>query len=57
MKDTKTGRFVTVKGVGALAGSGFKVRSGVDLTKPIAKQAFKDPAPRSTVGRGTPKRA
>lgn len=41
VRDSRTGRLVTVKGAGALKGSGFTIRQGVDLTKPIAKQALK----------------
>ena len=41
VRDAKTGRFVTVKGAGALKGSPFAIKKGVDLTKPIAKQALK----------------
>lgn len=40
VRDSKSGRFVTVRGVGALKGH-LKVKKGVDLTKPIASQAMK----------------
>jgi hypothetical protein len=42
VRDSRTGRLVTVKGAGALKGSGFTIRQGIDLTKPIARQALKD---------------
>lgn len=41
VRDAKTGKLVTVKGVGALKGSKFSIRKGFDLTKPIASQALK----------------
>ncbi len=41
LRDPKTGRLVTVRGLGALKDSKFAIRKGVDLTKPIAKQALK----------------
>lgn len=40
VRDSKSGRFVTVRGVGALKGH-LSIRKGVDLTKPIAAQAGK----------------
>jgi PIN domain nuclease of toxin-antitoxin system len=40
VRDAKTGQYVTVKGVGALEGSDFKIKKGVSLLKPIAKQAL-----------------
>ena len=42
VRDAKTGRVVTVKGVGALKGSGLKIKKGVSLLKPIAKQALSE---------------
>lgn len=39
VRDTKTGRLVTVFGVGAL--KSLTLKKGVDLTKPIASQALK----------------
>lgn len=51
VRDSKSGRFVTVRGVGALKGH-LTIKKSVDLTKPIASQAMKgsrgtkrDPAP------------
>jgi hypothetical protein len=41
IRNAKTGQFVTVKGAGALKGSSFKIKKGVDLTKPIARQALR----------------
>lgn len=40
VRDSKAGQFVTVHGAGALKGH-LTIRKGVDLTKPIASQAFK----------------
>jgi len=40
VRNTKTGQFVTVRGVGALKGQ-LSLKKGVDLTKPIASQALK----------------
>lgn len=41
VRDTRTGKFVTVRGAGSLKDSKFAVKKGVDLTKPIAKQVLK----------------
>ncbi|WP_162939665.1 hypothetical protein [Neorhizobium sp. NCHU2750] len=41
VRNSRTGQFVTVKGAGALKGSELAIKRGVDLTKPIAKQALK----------------
>ncbi|WP_161992832.1 hypothetical protein [Aureimonas leprariae] len=38
VRDSKSGRFVTVRGVGALKGR-LAIRKDVDLTEPIASQA------------------
>jgi hypothetical protein len=40
VRNAKTGQPVTVKGVGALKGNNFKIKKGVSLLKPIAKQAL-----------------
>jgi hypothetical protein len=40
VRDSKSGRFVTVRGAGALKGH-LSLRRDVDLTKPIASQAMK----------------
>lgn len=42
VRSAKTGRLITVRGAGALKGSKFSIRRGLDLTKPIASQALKD---------------
>jgi hypothetical protein len=51
VRDSKSGRYVTVRGAGALKGH-LTLKKGLDLTKPIASQAMKgikrpqrDPAP------------
>jgi hypothetical protein len=53
VRDSKSGRFVTVRGVGALKGQ-LTIRKGVDLTKPLASQALKARKPR-VVGTGKAK--
>jgi hypothetical protein len=40
VRDSKSGRIVTVRGVGALKGQ-LTLKKSVDLTKPIASQAAK----------------
>lgn len=40
VRDPKTGRFLTVRGVGALKGH-LALKKGVDLTKPIVSQVMK----------------
>lgn len=40
VRDSKSGRYVTVRGAGALKGH-LTIKKGVDLTKPIASQAMK----------------
>ncbi|MGZ9724279.1 hypothetical protein [Rhizobium miluonense] len=42
VRDTRTGKYVTVKGAGSLAGSTLTMKRNVDLTKPIAKQALRE---------------
>jgi hypothetical protein len=42
VRDSKTGKFVTVRGAGALKESSFRIKKTVDLTKPIASQALGD---------------
>lgn len=44
VRSNRTGKVVTVKGAGALKSSGFAIARGIDLTKPIAKQALKGKA-------------
>ncbi len=41
VRDSKTGKLVTVRGAGALKGSELRIKKNVDLTKPIASQALK----------------
>lgn len=48
VRDAKSGRLVTVRGVGALKDSDFAIEEGVDLTKPIAAQAGGEPHRRNT---------
>jgi hypothetical protein len=40
VRDSKSGRYVTVRGAGALKGH-LTINKGLDLTKPIASQAMK----------------
>ena len=40
VRDARTGKLVVVRGVGALAGSDFKLKKDVSLLKPIAEQAL-----------------
>jgi hypothetical protein len=40
VRDAKTGKTVSVRGVGSLKGSQLQLRKNVDLTKPIASQAL-----------------
>jgi hypothetical protein len=40
VRNAKTGQSVTVKGVGVLKGDDLKIKKGVSLLKPIAKQAL-----------------
>ena len=47
VRDSKSGRYVTVRGVGALRGH-LALKKGVDLTKPIASQALKGSSRRKT---------
>ena len=49
VRDSKTGRFVTVRGAGALKGQ-LTLRKGVDLTKPIASQVMKGSKARKATG-------
>lgn len=41
VRNAKTGKFVTIRGVESLKGSKFAIKKSVDLTKPIAEQALK----------------
>lgn len=40
VRNSKTGQRIAVRGLGALKDSGLKIKKGVSLTKPIAKQAL-----------------
>ncbi len=40
VRNAKTGQPVTVKGVGALKGNDLKIKKGLSLLKPIARQAL-----------------
>ena len=51
VRNAKTGQFVTVRGLGALKDSTFAIKKGLDLTKPIAKQALK-PGARKRAAKG-----
>jgi hypothetical protein len=51
VRNSKTGKYVTVRGAGALKGSRLAIKKGVDLTKPIASQALK-PARKRKAAKG-----
>ena len=53
VRDPKTGKSVTVRGVGALRGA-LTIKNGVDLTRPIASQVLEA---KPTKGRGKPAKA
>jgi hypothetical protein len=40
VRNAKTGQSVAVKGIGALKDNNFKIKKGLSLLKPIAKQAL-----------------
>jgi hypothetical protein len=42
VRDTRSGRFLEIRGADALKSSKLTIKKGVDLTKPIAKQALKE---------------
>lgn len=50
VRDPKTGRFLTVRGVGALKGH-LALQKGIDLTKPIASQMMKGGQSRTDTAR------
>jgi hypothetical protein len=50
VRDAKTGQSVTVKGVGALEGNDFKIKKGVSLLKPIAKQVLAERSKKRKAG-------
>jgi hypothetical protein len=41
VRDSKSGRFIEVKGANSKPSSALVIKKGVDLTKPIASQALK----------------
>lgn len=41
VRDSRSGRYVEVRGADSMKSSQLPLKKGVDLTKPIAKQAFK----------------
>ncbi|RAZ79822.1 hypothetical protein [Mesorhizobium atlanticum] len=42
VRDSRSGRFVEVRGADSLKASQLPLKKGLDLTKPIAEQALKD---------------
>jgi len=50
VRNAKTGQSVTVKGVGALKGHDLKIKKGLNLLKPIAKQALTQRSERRKAG-------
>ena len=42
VRDSKSGRLVTLRGAGALKGQ-LTIERGIDLTKPIAAQVMREP--------------
>ena len=50
VRDAKTGKSVTVKGVGALKGNELKIKEGLSLSKPIARQALAPPSEKRNFG-------
>ena len=50
VRSAKTGKLVTVRGVGALKGSDFRIAKGIDLTKPIAAQILSQPREKRQAG-------
>ena len=41
VRDSRDGRFIEVRGADSMKGANLVIKKGVDLTKPIAKQALK----------------
>ncbi|MGX5800601.1 hypothetical protein ACWGS9_05085 [Bradyrhizobium sp. Arg314] len=41
VRDSRSGRFVEVRGADSMKSSQLPLKKGLDLTKPIAEQAFK----------------
>lgn len=52
IRDSKSGRMLPLKGYGALKGE-FKVRKGVNLSKPIAAQTTKKKAGKDPVAKAS----
>jgi len=50
VRSPKTGRFVAVKGVGALKDRDLTIRKGLSLTEPIAEQALFEPSDKRKAG-------
>jgi PIN domain nuclease of toxin-antitoxin system len=50
VRNPKTGQSVTVRGVGALEGNALKIKKGVSLLKPIAKQALSQQSKKRKAG-------
>ena len=42
VRDSKSGRFLEVRGANSIVSKGLKLRKNIDLTKPIAKQALRN---------------
>ncbi|KAA9388179.1 hypothetical protein [Neorhizobium galegae] len=47
VRDSKSGRFVEVRGADSMKSSQLPLKTSVDLTKPIAEQALEDDPSRS----------
>lgn len=54
VRDSRSGRFIEVRGADSMKGSKLVIRKSVDLTKPIAKQALKGGSYTITGTRGGP---
>jgi hypothetical protein len=46
VRDSRSGRFIEVRGANSMKTAPLPLKKGVDLTKPIAEQALKDGASR-----------
>jgi hypothetical protein len=46
VRDSRSGRFVEVRGADAMKSSQLPLKKGLDLTKPIAEQALKAGSPK-----------
>jgi len=47
VRNPKTGKLISVKGIGALKDSDLKLRDGLTLTKPIAEQTMSGRGPKA----------